>query len=82
MGSGAERPSMSDDTGRSTATVALLVLGVLLALWAVRFVLGMFIGLVRVALVGGLLLAGAYAVYRLWRGWSAATGSVERPPRP
>lgn len=73
---------MPPDAGRSTATVALIILGVLLLLWLVRFVIGVFVGLAKLLLVGGLVLAGAYVVYRLWRGWEAAGRGRERPPRP
>lgn len=73
---------MASDAGRSTTTVALIILGVLLLLWLVRFVIGVFVWLSKLLLVGGLVLAGAYVAYRLWRGWAAAGRDRERPPRP
>lgn len=72
---------MSSASGRSTATVALVIVGGLLALWVIRFVIGLFVGLAQLALVAGLGLVGAYAVYRLWNGWSDAASDARLGPR-
>ncbi len=54
-------------------------MGVLVVLWVVRFVLGLFVQLAQLALVAGLVVVGAYAVFRLWRGWSEVGTAVELP---
>lgn len=68
---------MANETGRSTTTVALLVVGVLLALWFVRFVVGVFVRVAQVALVVGLVLVAALVLYRLWAGWTDAGDELE-----
>lgn len=68
---------MATDSGRSTTTVALLVVGVLLALWFVRYVVGVFVRLAQAALVVGLVLVGALVLYRLWAGWTDAGDELD-----
>lgn len=61
---------MPDDRGRSATTVALLIVAVLLALWLLRFVVGVFVRLAQVALLLAIVAVGAYALYRVWQGWT------------
>lgn len=73
---------MADETGRSTTTVALLIVGLLVALWLLRFVIGVFVRLAQFGLVVALVILGAYALYRFWQGWSAAGDDVQRARQP
>lgn len=72
---------MARERGRSSATVGLLVLGVVLAVWAVRFVVGLVAGLAQVGLVAALALAGGYTAYRVWRHPPAAAEAPETSRR-
>lgn len=63
---------MSHETARSTVTVAVGILAILLALWMVRFVIGAFVRLAQVAFVGAAAVVAIYAGYRLWIGWRRA----------
>lgn len=63
---------MSREVGRSTVTVAVIIVAVLVVLWLLRFVIGLFVGLAQIALGFVVLVGLGYAGYRLWHGWSAA----------
>lgn len=67
---------MADETGRSTTTVALLIVGLLVGLWLLRFVIGVFVRLAQIGLVAALVILGAYALYRFWQGWTAAGDDI------
>lgn len=60
---------MSLVSGRPGLRAGLLVAAILLALVLVRFVIGAFLQLMQVAVVGAVVIVAAYAGYRLWTGW-------------
>lgn len=60
-------------SGRTGLRVGLVVAAIVLGIVVVRLVIGAFLQLIQLAVVGAIALVVAYAGYRLWTGWTRGT---------
>lgn len=82
MRGGFECGGMSLVPGRSGLRAGLLVAAIVAALVAIRLVIGAFLQLVQLIVVGFIVLVAAYAGYRLWTGWRRGAEDPTEATRP
>lgn len=82
MSGGSEGDGMSLVSGRGGLRAGLLVAAILAALVAIRLVIGAFLQLMQLVVVGFVVLVAAYAGYRLWTGWRPGAEDPTEATRP